>query len=175
MGVEEAWKDIKGYEAYYQISNNGRVWSKRRNRTLKLRTHKQGYKRIGLTKDGKVKCFLVHRLVAFAFIPNKDPSKNQINHINGIKDDNRVENLEWCDGCHNVRHSYDKGLNVPKLGENSNYHVYTEEQIVEVKKLCYTKKYKNVEIAEMTGVHKDTVSLVKTGKLWKHVKLGCGD
>lgn len=100
---QEQWKDIDGYDGVYQVSDLGRVRSKKYGRWKVLRPGKNtwNYLRVAICKDGKVKNFLIHRLVADAFIPNDDESKNEINHINEIKSDNRVSNLEWCDRKYN--------------------------------------------------------------------------
>ena len=92
---QEIWKDIDGYDGIYQVSNFGRVKNVRYNRLLKLGHNEKGYVRVTLTKNNKCKTLKVHRLVAIAFIskPSKD---EEINHINNIRDDNRVSNLEWC-------------------------------------------------------------------------------
>lgn len=109
----EIWKDIQGYENLYQVSNtgkikglpridsNGRIYPERFLKPEKLR---KGYLRVrlGSRKTG-LRHYLVHRLVAMAFIPNPDVLP-QINHKNEKKDDNRVENLEWCDNDYN--HNY---------------------------------------------------------------------
>ena len=113
--MKEIWKEIK-YYPNYMVSNLGRVKSlgrwvykeyrgKRwqREKILKPKIEKSGYQRVGLWKNGKQKLFQVHRLVAQAFIknPNNYP---QVNHKNEIKDDNRVENLEYCDAKYNVNY-----------------------------------------------------------------------
>ena len=97
-------RDIKGYEGRYAITSDGRVWSHRSQRFRSLRTTKKGYLTVGLSKPGeKMRTIFVHKLVADAFIPN--PNKRpQINHINEIKTDNRVENLEWCTAYENMHH-----------------------------------------------------------------------
>lgn len=103
----EIWKPVVGYEGLYEVSSFGRVRSLKRTRKgkcesecgvkerlLKPSKHTKGYLVCGLSKDGKLKYFKVHRLVAVAFLPNHD-NKPEIDHINTDKTDNRVENLRW--------------------------------------------------------------------------------
>lgn len=115
----EVWKDIKGYEGKYQVSNMGRVksllkWYPLQNRyiqrekILKNCTDTKGYLIVKLCFNNEKTC-KVHRLVAETFIPNTE-NKPQINHINGDKTDNRVENLEWCTNQENAIHSHKNGL-----------------------------------------------------------------
>ena len=94
----EQWRDIEGYDGMYQVSDLGRVRSRYSGewRVIKFKKHRNGYLRVDLYKDKKVKCYLIHRLVASAFIPNDDDSKTIINHIDESKQNNRVSNLEWC-------------------------------------------------------------------------------
>lgn len=112
---KEVWKDIKGYEGLYQISNLGRVKSLKKKgnykeRILKYHIINKGYCRLHLFKQNKSKGFLVHSLVLNTFKPNLDKNKTQIDHINGIKTDNRVENLEWVTPKENVKRAYEKLL-----------------------------------------------------------------
>ena len=108
--MKEIWKDIKGYEGYYQVSNLGRVRSLKRvvgagknanhsTQTLNGRILKSAYTKKYVTtilsKDGKTKCFSVHKLVAEAFIPNPD-NLPCVNHKDENKHNNKVDNLEWC-------------------------------------------------------------------------------
>ena len=97
------WKDIEGYEGLYQISNEGEIRNVRNNKNLKIFKTKYGYFHVILSKNGKTKQHIVHRIVADAFIPNP---KNYpcVNHKNECKDDNSVENLEWCDWKYNCNY-----------------------------------------------------------------------
>ena len=121
--MQEIWKDIKGYEGLYQVSNLGRVKSilcwcgngktkiwKEKEKILSNCVDNNGYIRVVLFKECKGKNVRVHRLVAEAFIPNLE-DKRVVNHINGIKTDNRVENLEWCTYGENAKHAWNNGLN----------------------------------------------------------------
>lgn len=121
MENKEIWKDIKGYEGLYQISNLGNIKSlertvykkvdvlhkkgksfryKVKEKIIKPSYDRKGYQMVRLSKDGKAHTLKVHRLVAQAFIPNKN-NYEQINHINEVKTDNYVENLEWCTAKYN--------------------------------------------------------------------------
>ncbi|MEK4581840.1 NUMOD4 domain-containing protein [Bacillus sp. FSL R12-0074] len=126
--MKEEWRDIEGYEGFegmYQVSNLGRVRSMKRefirsngrvyNREgviLKPMVNHKGYLIVDLRNRGKRKGGFVHRLVAKAFIPNIE-CKPQVNHINGNKQDNNVNNLEWCTNGENALHAYRTGLNKP--------------------------------------------------------------
>lgn len=115
--MEEEWKDIKEYEGLYQVSSLGRVKSldrtnikfnrsvPLRGRMLKLNTNIHGYPFVTIYKNGVCRSRTVHRLVAEAFILNPE-AKPQVNHINGCKSDNRVDNLEWVTASDNQKHSF---------------------------------------------------------------------
>lgn len=99
--MEEIWKDIEGYEGKYQVSNTGEVKSLNyrgsgKTKLLRQTADKDGYKCVIFCKNGKVKGYKVHRLVAIAFIPNPN-SLPIINHKDEDKTNNCVDNLEWCD------------------------------------------------------------------------------
>ena len=106
--MEEEWRDIKGYEGYYQISNMGRVKSLNYRRTgkegiLKAGDNGHGYLFVVLCKDGKDNTCRINRLVAQAFIPNPD-NLPEVNHKDENKKNNCVENLEWCSKSYNINY-----------------------------------------------------------------------
>lgn len=105
MTTQETWKDIPDYENLYQVSTLGRVRSAKTLKPLVPQISDRGYLRVRLTKNKQRKTARVHRLVAYAFIPNVD-MKPEINHINGNKTDNRVCNLVWVSKSENQKHSY---------------------------------------------------------------------
>lgn len=103
----EQWKDIFGYDGIYQVSDLGRVRSKKYGywRVLKPRNSGCGYLSVTLSKNGQLRYFLVHRLVAQAFIPNDDESKTQINHRDECKQNNRLWNIEYCTAQYNLTYN----------------------------------------------------------------------
>lgn len=108
----EVWKDIKGYENIYQVSNLGnirRVYANKKTKTLRLSLNKSGYLYVCISDKNKKKLFRVHKLVALAFLGDI-PDNLEINHINGVKTDNRKENLEYVNRSYNLIHAYKNGL-----------------------------------------------------------------
>jgi len=120
--ADVVWKDVIGFEGLYKVSSDGRILSLQKIRYCSSDVNPviypdrvlspgvvKGYFLVSLSKDTIIFQRKVHRLVAEAFLP-KPIHKDQVNHINGIKCDNRVENLEWCTAQENVIHSYKTGL-----------------------------------------------------------------
>ena len=105
MTNEEIWCPIKGYEGLYEVSDKGRVRSMKfgKERILSPGKLQNGYLRVNFCKNGEKKNLLVHRLVAQAFIPNPD-NMTEVNHKDEDKDNNSVQNLEWCDRKYNVNY-----------------------------------------------------------------------
>lgn len=104
----ERWKSIQGYP-HYEVSDHGRVKNSKTGRILKQGRHKQGYSLVWLSNDGRRRGRSVHSLVGEAFVPNPN-HKPQINHKDGVKSNNYVDNLEWSTGSENTQHAYDTGL-----------------------------------------------------------------
>ncbi len=137
----EEWRDIPGFEGY-QVSSLGRIKSFKKytqGYIMKQSNDKDGYKKVTLTKDGKEYTRRVHLLVAKAFIPNPQ-NKPIINHKNGIKYDNRVENLEWVTISENTQHAFDNKIN-KNIGANhpkaQKCEVYINNELI----ACYSNTF----------------------------------
>jgi hypothetical protein len=159
------WTDIVGYEGMYQVNKKGEVYSLKSGRKLKPYTDSKGYKRVDLFNKGKVNK-KVHRLVAQAFIPNPKEYL-QVNHINGVKGDNRVENLEWCNNSQNQRHSWSNGRKSKTKGESNGNSKLTKEVVIQIKDLSKTKS--DLEISRELKVPRTTVYNITKNRTWKHI------
>ena len=165
----EIWKEVKGFENEYEISNLGNLRSKDRfvkhyiegvnrfykGQSKKFRFDKDGYCKCNLKKDSKRFDFRVHRLVAEAFIENKGLNKI-VNHINGIKTDNRVENLEWCSVRENVIHAVKIGLIKTKLDD------------IDALKI-HSSKLSNRQLAKEYNIDSTIIWRIKNKKAYKHL------
>lgn len=108
------WRKVIGYEGLYEVSSLGQVRSLSTNRVLRGGLSAKGYVRVNLySRDRIVKTMFVHVLVATAFL-EKEAGRSQVNHMDGVKTNNNVSNLEWCTGTENMRHAVRTGLHRPK-------------------------------------------------------------
>lgn len=139
-------KDGNFYSDNYK--NSGKL------KKLVLGRHRKGYLEAVLLVGGKLKSFKAHRLVAQSFIPNPE-NKPQVNHINGIKTDNRVENLEWCTQSENTIHAYSLGLIKINKGLKHHRSKITTEIIKKIKEL-HTSGASYREMARQTGLDRKT-------------------
>lgn len=166
------WKRlvIDGMELPYEISEYGRVKSLRQNKLLRVEHIRSGYLRVKIYNpfNHTSKKFLVHRLVAFAYLPNPN-HYTDVNHINGVKTDNHVKNLEWCTRSYNVKHAFEHGLIKPKYGENCPTHKYTSKQIKKVCKLLSKTNLSVPEISKITEVSSNTIRSILYQKTWKRI------
>ena len=143
----KTWKDVKGFEGFYQISDYGDVKSldrfdgirKINGRNIKPSLKQNGYMQIGLRKEGKRKWFSIHRLVAIHFLDNPE-NKPQVNHIDCNKQNNNVKNLEWVTAQDNYRHAQVNGLMNPPKGENHPYYGLFGERSKSAKKVVRYNK-----------------------------------
>ena len=155
----EVWKDVVGYEQRYQVSNLGRVYSKITKKILKQNLHTNGYFTIATKiggRNGKDVCFKVHRLVATAFLPNIE-NKPLVNHIDGVKTNNNVNNLEWCTAKENTDHAIRTGL--LDYSKRSVVKVLNEDQISFIKEKYkpFCREFGSRSLAKMFGVSKSTI------------------
>ena len=186
--MEEIWKDIENYEGLYQVSNLGRVKSLPRKRitptgwpylskekilTPKLR--KDGYLEISLYTKGKSKSYFIHRLVAQAFIPNTE-SKPQVNHIDGDKTNNQVNNLEWATREENMQHAFKTGLiDSSKISEartgkysGKNHPLYGKHHTQESKKKMSEAK-KGMYVGDKSSSARSIICIT-TGEIFTCIK-----
>jgi hypothetical protein len=155
--MEEIWKDIKEYEGEYEVSNFGRVKSKKHNKEIILKggIDLSGYHIVSLSFNTKQTTKTIHRLVAEAFIVNFN-NKKTVNHINGIKTDNRECNLEWNTYSENHLHAFRLGLN------KSNKHV----SVTQYSKFGnFIRTFNSIkEASRCTGVKSSGICMCAKGK-----------
>lgn len=154
---KEEYRDVVGFEEYFQVSNLGNVFSKRSNRILKQA--KRGDYWAFATKiggsNGSDHCFSIHRLVAEAFIPNPE-SKPFVNHIDGCKTNNMLSNLEWVTAKENSAHAWSTGLLNRKL---------TADQVREIR----TSKLSLIKLGEIYGLSHGNIGRIKRRETYKDV------
>lgn len=177
MSDEEIWKDILGYEGYYQVSNLGRVKALRRKKATRWGNYfwlketikspypqEDGYLQIGLSKDGKKTNFLLHRLVGLAFIPGD--TSLEINHIDFDRKNCRADNLEWETRQGNVEHSYSNG----RYSQKAQRGVKTKLSVSDVVAIRTARGLiTHEELSKKYGVSVGSISCIQRRVYWKHV------
>ncbi|MCL1654247.1 NUMOD4 motif-containing HNH endonuclease [Elizabethkingia miricola] len=181
MNNNEIWKPVVGYEGSYEISNLGRVRSLDRivmrglskmpikGCNITVFTNHCGYRKASLAKvkEGKKskKAYFIHRLIANAFIPNPQ-NKPFVNHIDGVKLNNSIENLEWVNGSENIQHAYNTGLKEAKKGVNSQNSKFSELQIKEIRENFIKGEDTYKSVAEKYKVNRCTISRIIQNKTY---------
>jgi hypothetical protein len=170
------WYDIPGYEGLYKICKEGSIYSlgrtskwknvPRRPMLLQGTLKSSGYPAVKLfNAKGEKKTFLIHRLLALLFIPNPE-NKPFINHKNGIRNDNRIENLEWCTHQENMLHAGKVLHSLGCPGERNPYSKLSNEDVLKIKEML-SIGIPQVAIARMYNVGQSTISAIKIGQNWK--------
>lgn len=171
---EEIWKDIPGYEGRYEVSSLGRVRSLRqanshgggtkiRNIPLlrKIQVNTSGYLDLALQKNKKQYTVSIHRLIAMAFIPNPQRLP-EVNHIDGNKFNNSIENLEWVSSRNNQLHAYRTGLKRKLKHEQNPKAILNREQVLEIFNSALTQR----QLSEKYSVSMACINNVKNGYAW---------
>ena len=159
------WRRIEGYEGVYNISSDGMVMShaKKYPKPLKPTITLHGYLTVTLYINGNNKIYKIHRLVAQAFIPNPN-NKPQINHIDGLKNNNHYKNLEWATSSENLKHAFASGLRSHK-GENHPMCKLTKADVL----LIRSREHTNQQLSTMLGVSPKYITEVRIKRRWKHI------
>jgi hypothetical protein len=180
--MNEVWKDIKGYEGLYQISNLGNVRSlgfsicsrhnkitHREGKILKPILKSTGYYAFNLCGKNGRKMHDMHRLIATHFIPNPE-NKREINHINCIKTDNSLSNLEWVTRKENATHAYKNNLFgiKPYFGEENPRTKLTSEKVLQIKRMIKSGE-RQADIARLFKVDETTIRAIRQNKTWKRI------
>ena len=175
--MEEIWKKITIVDCNYSISSMGRVRNDLTNKILNCSLNTKGYVQVALWNNGEKTIHRVHRLVAKEFIENNF-NKPQVNHINGLKTDNRIENLEWCNNSENIKHSYKIGTmknsgklrGVKYLHSTGSLHPLAKLTEDNVRFIRNNKtKFKRKELQDMFGVSQQSISNIINNISWTHI------
>lgn len=165
----ETWKDIDGFKGHYQVSNIGRVKSIKfiKHRILS-QTDNKGYFKIGFILNGKYTNIGVHRLVGLSFLDGYKDGL-EINHKNGIKRDNRVENLEWVEHSVNMNHA--SVNNLVRKGIKTHDNKLSENEVLKIRSIYKNKKIKSTyrSLAKDFGVCYKTIGSIIKRKKWRHI------
>lgn len=169
---------VVGYEDFYMVDSNGNVYSLHKSRfgknsnldentPLSTYTDNKGYKSVVLVKNKVKRTTRLHRIVALTFIPNPE-NKPCVNHKNGIKTDNRVDNLEWVTYSENEIHSIKRLGKKKKKGQDSPLAKLNDETVIKIK-IQLQKGEKSSNIAKMFNVSPQHICCIKKGRKWAHI------
>ncbi len=168
--MEEAWKDIIGWEGLYRVSDRGKIYSYRSSRCIKGVPDGGGYRQVYLCRNGNMHRCVIHRLVAMHFIPNPE-NKPEVNHIDADKGNNSVDNLEWVTPSENIKHSFRIGI-MNRHGENHPGHKLNEVDVRNIKKLLRKGIHPTVIHKKYKGIVSDaTIYDIKAGRTWTKVNI----
>lgn len=158
---------INGVNKKYTIDTYGNIYDVELGRYKKQILHRKGYLKVSFYVNGKDKKFFVHRLVLMTFHPVEGMEKLQVNHIDGNKQNNYIDNLEWCTNSENQKHACQHGL-VSRKGTKNSQAKLTEEQVIEIADMLMDGKTLK-EIANIYGVKSTTISFIRTKRHWGHI------
>lgn len=173
----EIWKDIPEYEGIYQVSNLGnlksydrivlfgKIKALRKGKLLSLRHNPNDYLYTVFSVNKNRKTVKPHRIVAEVFLPNTE-NKRCVNHINGIKIDNRVDNLEWVTYSENTKHAVKIGLKTGKRGENSHLAKLTKEQIENIRIIYSNGNISQLKVAKLFNVSQPQINRIINNVNW---------
>lgn len=176
----EEWRWIEGFDGRYEVSSLGRVRShftcrntlRAQPRVLRAWKNNAGYPIVGLNSPTTRRRFLVHRLVATAFVPNPD-CRPHVNHKDSDPGNSSAGNLEWVTRSQNQQHAYRFGrLRVPRhRGERHPHSVLTEAQVLEIRRIyrCGSRETGQKSLARRYGVNQDTIANIVHGRTWTHI------
>lgn len=165
---EEDWKVVSGFNNKYYVSNFGRVWSDASCRILTIFTTNIGYSRVNLTINGKCNAHLLHRLVAKAFLPNLH-NKSEVNHKDGNKSNNNINNLEWVTSSENKIHARDIGvLSIGTSRPSAKVNEYIVQNILEDRFVNFLTQEK---LSDKYNISRTAIRNIINRKTWKHVPL----
>lgn len=178
INENETWKDVPGFEGLYKISTSGRVISyprewvtggkgviKRSKPECEMHQTKGEYFTVCLTKNRHERPYGIHRLLALAFIPNPE-NKREVNHKDGNKHNNAIDNLEWATSSENRQHAFDTGLKKMAHSENSHRAKFTNDQVREMRASTLSIK----ELSEMYSAPYRTVLAIVRKVSYKYVQ-----
>ena len=152
----------------YCATEDGRIWSIKSQSFISQRINRSGYYCVNLSIRGKCKTFIVHRLIAKAFLPNP-LNKDTINHKDGNKLNNCVENLEWCTQKENMQHAWRSGLLHPAKGMHTLNGRFLPSDIYEIRSL-YSTGLSQRAIADIYNVTKGTIQQILNGSTYAWVQ-----